>query len=114
MGGSIDPVPNHMILHDADGSPSLTFYCGDLPCDESIVASGHEPNGYFWEGMVEYLAPTLAEELELDSEAGMFAAYAPRATLEQLQALLSPYLDDGALLAAAIKEAEGSGFEFDD
>lgn len=45
-----------------------------VTADESIASAGHEPNGYFWEGVVQYLAPELAEQLELDSEAGMFAA----------------------------------------
>lgn len=47
--------------------------------DEAISAAGHEPNGYFWEGMVQYLAPGLADQMELDSEAGMFVAYGERA-----------------------------------
>ena len=64
--------------------------------------------------MVQYLAPALAEELELDSEAGMFAACGARSTLERLQALIAPYLDDAKLAADTIREAEGSGFEFDD
>ena len=99
---------------DLDGSVSLTFYCGELPADGAISAAGHEPNGYFWEGMVQYLAPDLAEQVELDSEAGMFAAYGERATLERLQALIDPYLDDGDRVAVTVREAEASGFQFDD
>lgn len=99
---------------DIDGSVSLTFYCGELPADGAISAAGHEPNGYFWEGMVQYLAPELAELVELDSEAGMFAAYGERPTLEQLQAIIDPYLDDGERVAVAVREAEASGFQFDD
>lgn len=101
-------------MHDIDGSIGLTFYCGELPADEAIIAAGHEPNGYFWEGMVQYLAPELAEQLELDSEAGMFAANGERALLEQLRALVDPYLDDGERVAVTIREAEASGFQFDD
>lgn len=107
-------MSNDMTLLDLDGSATLTFECGDLPSDEGIRPSGHEPNGYFWEGLVQYLAPALVEELELDPEAGMFAAYGSRATLERLQALIAPYLDDGKLVADTVREAEASGFEFDD
>jgi hypothetical protein len=32
------------------------------------VAAGHEPNGYFWEGLVTYLAPTLPERVYLTFE----------------------------------------------
>jgi hypothetical protein len=107
-------VPNHTQIRDIDGSISLTFYCGELPADEAVRAVGHEPNGYFWEGLVQYLAPTLAEQVELDSEAGMFAAGGDRAVLQQIRALIDPYLDDGARVAAAIRQAEASGFQFDD
>ena len=107
-------VPNHTHMHDIDGSISLTFYCGELPADEAIGAAGHEPNGSFWEGMVQYLAPALAEQVELDSEAGMFAAEGDRAVLEQIRVLIDPYLDDGERVAATIREAEASGFQFDD
>lgn len=35
-----------------DGEHSLTFYCGELAVDEEIALAGHEPNGYFWDGVV--------------------------------------------------------------
>ncbi len=110
----IHDVPNHTNIFDIDGSNSLTLYCGDLPADDAISAAGHEPNGYFWEGMVRYLAPDPAEKIELDSEAEMFAAYGDRATLEQLKTLIDPYLDDGERVAVVVREAEASGFQFND
>ena len=99
---------------DIKGSFSLTFYCGELPADEAASAAGHEPNGYFWEGMLQYLAPQLAERLDLDSEAGRFAANGDLESLEELQALIDPYLDDGERVVTTIREAEASGFQFDD
>jgi hypothetical protein len=107
-------MAEHTKLLDVAGSSSLTFNCGELPADDAITAAGHEPNGYFWEGMVRYLARDLAEGIELDSEAGMFAAHGDRSTLEQLQLLIDPYLEDGARVAATIRQAEESGFQFDD
>jgi hypothetical protein len=107
-------VPNHVNLLDIDGTTSLTFYCGDLPAETAISSAGHEPNGYFWEGIVQYLAPELAEAVELDAEAGMFAAYADREVLERVQALIEPYLDDGDLVASVVRQAEASGFQFND
>lgn len=112
--GIIHRVPNHTKILDVDGSISLTFYCGDLPADAAIRAAGHEPNGYFWEGMVQYLSPELAGRMDLDSEAGMFAANGELAALEQLQALIDPYLDDAERVAVTIRQAEASGFQFDD
>ena len=43
-----------MKLIDLAGSCSLTFECGDLPADVAAFAAGHVPNGYFWEGVVQY------------------------------------------------------------
>jgi hypothetical protein len=110
----IRPMPDRVKMLDTGGATSLTFYCGELPADAAMSAAGHEPNGYFWEGMVEYLSPELAELLELDSEAGMFAANADRPVLDRLQALIEPYLDDGARVGNTVREAEASGFQFDD
>jgi hypothetical protein len=61
-------------LHDFDGEHSLTITAGDLLADAAVVASGHEPNGYFWEGLVQFAWPDIAERLDFDSEAGMFCA----------------------------------------
>lgn len=99
---------------ESDGSFSCTFYCGELPADEAVIASGHEPNGYFWEGLVRYLAPDLAEQLELDSEGGMFTAYGDMDVMERLRELLRPYLADGQRVTSVIRDVEAAGFEFDD
>ena len=103
-----------MNLIDVAGSSSLTFRCGDLPADTAVVAAGHEPNGYFWEGVVRYLNGGLASEVELDSEAGMFCVVGDRALLDQLCGELEEYLDDPERIARLIREAEASGFQFDD
>jgi hypothetical protein len=107
-------MPNHTQLRDLAGSASLTFSCGDLPADGAIRAAGYEPNGYFWEGIVRYLAPNLADDLELDSEAGTFSALGSHAALEETRGLIDPYLDDGERVAAVIRKAESAGFQFDD
>jgi hypothetical protein len=60
---------------------SLTFECGDLPADAAVVAAGHVPNGYFWEGIVQYLAGGLLSQVELDPETDMFCATGDRAVL---------------------------------
>ena len=101
-------------IHDFDGEHVLSFDCGDLPADPAVTAAGHEPNGYFWEGVVTYLAPELADALELDSEAGMFSAAGQRAQLEQLRGVLEPVLSSSAETAAVIARAESAGFPFDD
>ena len=107
-------MPDHMRLIDVAGSSSLTFECGDLPADAAVFASGHEPNGYFWEGVAQYVAGSLLSGVELDPEAGMFCAQGDRAVLEWLREELEGYLDDPEKVARLIREAEASGFQFDD
>ncbi len=107
-------MPDHINIIDVAGSSSLTFACGELPADAAIFAAGHEPNGYFWEGVVEYLAGSLLSRIELDPEAGMFCARGDRALLAQLREELAGYLDDPERIARLIREAEASGFQFDD
>jgi hypothetical protein len=107
-------VPDHMKLFDVAGSSSLTFACGYLPADAAITAAGHEPNGYFWEGVVEYLSRGLALQVELDPEAGMFCARGDGGQLGQLREKLEEYLDDPEKITQLIRDAEAAGFQFDD
>jgi hypothetical protein len=74
-------VPGHIKLIDVAGSSSLLFKRGDLPADVAVLAAGHEPNGYFWEGVLQYLAGGLLTQVELDPEAGMFCVRGDRAVL---------------------------------
>ncbi|MGW5190536.1 Imm51 family immunity protein [Kribbella sp. NPDC004138] len=104
----------HSQILDIDGGHSLTFYCGELPADVAVSAAGHEPNGYFWEGVATVLAPELVHGLELDSEAGMFSAAGQRSDLAQLQTLLEPVLASPDVVREVIARAESEGFEFDD
>jgi hypothetical protein len=99
---------------EVNGEHSLAFDCGDLPADAAVSASGHEPNGYFWEGAVTLLAPELIPGLELDSEAGMFCAVGSRSDLERLQLLIEPVLASPEAVRAVIERAASEGFEFDD
>jgi hypothetical protein len=108
------PVSELLEIDEIEGSPCLTLYCGDLPVDAAITEVGHEPNGYFWEGIATYLEPALAARVELSSEGGMFAAYGERADLEQLLAAMTPHVADADAVVALIRRAESEGFEFDD
>jgi hypothetical protein len=107
-------MAEYMSLGEVEGSHSLSFSCGDLPVDDAVIAAGHEPNGYFWEGVARYVAPDLMAELELDSEGSMFCAYGGRGVLERLRRLLKPYLEDPAKITKLIGDAEAAGVEFDD
>nr|WP_237551271.1 Imm51 family immunity protein [Streptomyces sp. SID5614] len=45
-----------------------------MAADAAVVAAGHEPNGYFWEGLVRFASPDIVEHVDFDSKAGMFCA----------------------------------------
>lgn len=104
----------HSRIIDVDGEHTLTFDCGDLPADEAIAAAGHEPNGYFWEGVAAFLAPELVDDLDFDSEAGSFAVTGERSVLVELQGVLEPVMSDGDEATSVIERAEAEGFDFDD
>ena len=108
------PVAARATIREIDGSFSLTFPCGDLPADDAVVAADHEPNGYFWEGVAQYLAPDLAAVVEFDSEGSLFCARGDRGPLARLQQVLEPYLSDPDRVTQVIRDATAAGFEFDD
>lgn len=95
------------------GQTFLTFYCGELPVDALVREAGHEPSGYFWEGLVEYVAPQVVERVQLDSEAGMFSAAGDRADLELLAAELEPLLAGHRDVRVVIADAERDGHTLD-
>ncbi len=96
-----------------DGAYSLVFDCGTNPSDPAIAEAGHEPNGYFWEGVVQF-GFAAAGDLELDAEGSMFSALGSQETLAQLEQFLTPLLANPAHIADLITRAEQSGFTFDD
>jgi Immunity protein 51 len=100
-------MANFMRLVEIDGSHRLTLDCGRLPADQSIIDSGHEPNGYFWEGVATFLDAELVAALELESERGMFCVYGDQDRLGRLRSLMEPFIGDGERMAALIRDAEG-------
>lgn len=106
-----------MSKHEFDGSASVTFECL-TPADEAVLAAGHEPNGYFWEGVAQRLlttqAPQLLDAVGFDAEGSMFCAYGDGAALDALSALMTPVINDAARVREVISEAKAAGFQFDD
>ncbi|MFC8795710.1 Imm51 family immunity protein [Streptomyces cinereoruber] len=101
-------------LHDFDGEHSLTLNAGGLAADGAVAAAGHEPNGYFWEGLVQFAWPDIAEALDFDSEAGMFCAVGSPSGLARLEAALGSVITSPEAVRDIIARAEASGFAFDD
>jgi hypothetical protein len=101
-------------IREDKGSFSLSFPCGELPVDDAVVAAGHEPNGYFWEGVAQFLAPDLADVVEFDSEGSLFCVRGDRGPLARLQQVLEPCLSHPDRVTQVISDATAAGFEFDD
>ncbi len=98
---------------------SLLLDAGDTAVDGLVEELGHEPNGFFWEGVAQFLigeeAPELDGRVELDPEAGMFCAYGnDRAALERLGTLMAAVANDEEGMRNLLEAAEENGFEFDD
>jgi hypothetical protein len=83
---------------------------------DTVEELGHEPNGYFWEGVARTLlrtaAPDLEESLGFDSEAGMFCAYGQNeASLRRLGELMAPLVTDADPLRALMSHANPGDFD---
>lgn len=116
MISAVNPLK---LIENRPGSYSLMLVTGTTPVDEVVSELGHEPNGYFWDGVAEFLAaeqaPDLAGRFDVDSEAGMFCAHGQdRSALEALGNLLAPVVNDAARLRDVVTQATNAGFEFDD
>ncbi|MEL5955713.1 Imm51 family immunity protein [Streptomyces sp. CLV115] len=101
-------------LHDFDGKHSLTLDAGGLAADAAVAAAGHEPNGYFWEGLVRFAWPDIAEYLDFDSEAGMFCAVGSLSDLARLKTEFESVITNPEAVRDIIARAKNLGFEFDD
>ncbi|MFY1616950.1 Imm51 family immunity protein [Micromonospora sp. WMMD736] len=107
------------LIETTPGRYSLLLNAGDSPVDDLVEELGHEPNGYFWEGVAQVLVSTEAQMLEgrfsYDPEGGMFCAYGTdREALEELAARMRVVATDGERMRRLITDAEARGFEFDD
>jgi hypothetical protein len=112
----VDPLK---LIETKPGSYSLLLNAGSTIVDETVEEVGHEPNGYFWEGVAQFLvgeqAPGLVGRFDYDSEAGMFCAFgSDRTALAELAAVLAPVVNDSGQVRDVVARATTAGFEFDD
>lgn len=108
----VDSSPGEGVFRIADESEaraSLTLDPGDLPTDAIVEDAGEEPNGALWEGVTNYVAPTLASRLDMDSEGSMFAVEGERADLEELRVLLVPLVHELPAMTALLRRARAGG-----
>ncbi|MER5195671.1 Imm51 family immunity protein [Streptomyces sp. NPDC002755] len=112
----MDPL---RLIEPNPGKYSLLLDAGTTDVDDVVAELGHEPNGYFWEGIAQLLVSTEAPALEgrfsYDPEGSMFCAYGTdRSALEDLAGRMSTVAADGDRVRQLIALAEAKGFEFDD
>lgn len=113
---SVNPLK---LIETGAGKYSLLLNAGTTDVDALVEELGHEPNGYFWEGVARLLVSTQAPALEgrfsYDPEAGMFCAYGQdRSALDELAARMAVVATDPDRLRELIALAAVNGFEFDD
>lgn len=104
----------HSRIREAAGEYSLEFSCGSLPSDAAVVAAGHEPSGYFWEGIATLIAPDIVATLDLDSDGDTFRVTGLRVDLEELRNKLESVISRPEAIRAALSRAETEGFELHD
>jgi hypothetical protein len=107
------------VIETSPGTFSLMLHAGTTDVDAAIEDLGHEPNGYFWEGVAQLLveteAPGLAERFRYDPEGDMFVAYgSDTLALDELAVLMTAVGTDPDRLRQLVALAEKRGFEFDD
>lgn len=111
----MDPL---RLVETTPGEFSLLLDAGTTHVDELVMELGHEPNGYFWEGIAQVLVSTEAPGLEgrfsCDPEGDMFCAYGEETALRELATLMSTVATDRDRMRQIIATAEANGFEFDD
>jgi Immunity protein 51 len=106
-------------VETSPGKFSLMLAAGTTDVDDVIVELGHEPNGYFWEGIAELLVDTEAPHLEgrfdYDPEGDAFVAHgSDRPALDELATLMTAVATDADRQRRLVALAKERGFEFDD
>jgi hypothetical protein len=112
----LDPL---RLIETTPGNSSLLLDAGTTPVDNLIAECGHEPNGYFWEGVARWLVATQAPDLDgrfdYDPEAGMFCAHgSDRDVLTALGKAISTVASNVDRMRQLIDTAHTAGFDFDD
>ena len=110
------------LIENPDGTFCLFMPVCERPlADEVVEAFEHTPNGYFWEGIAQWLLSTnadlvaVADSIKFDSEGGTFVSLsADKTALESLGAAMSDLINEPDRLRATIESAINADFEFDD
>ena len=112
-------MPPLKLVETEQGALSLLLNAGETSADALVEELGHEPNGYFWEGVAKYLVSTEAPGLEgrvsYGFRGGNVLRLRPRPRRPRAARRADGRLaNDGPRLQSLIATAEASGFDFDD
>lgn len=114
-GGRAGGIAPLQLVETVPGEYSLILLADGTPSDDAVVALGHEPNGYFWQGVAERILPEqMRVGIRFDSEAGMFSARSDKETLVILGSEMARIATDPARVREVVAAAEADGFVFDD
>ena len=100
-----------VVLAHHDDFDSLFFSAHDTGVEEAVLATGHEPDGHFWEAVTAHLirARKLRIDVDFHCEEDMFSVHGEPEHLAILHDQLLPYLDDPVAVTALIAQAERAG-----
>lgn len=82
-----------------------------------IKQAGHTPNGYFLDNLAKYLlrqANITTDDIEFDSDTGMFSLIGTTETLQPLHTYLTNLFNNAHDLQQTINQAKAAGTDFDD
>ncbi|MBB5779323.1 Imm51 family immunity protein [Nonomuraea jabiensis] len=107
------------LIEPTPGEYSLLLEAGTTRLDDVIEDLGHEPNGYFWEGVAQVLvgteAPALEGRFSYGPEGDMFCAYGKdHGGLEELGILMATIATDDDRVRRLVAAAEANGMQLDD
>lgn len=107
------------VSENGPGRFQLCLVAGTTEVDDVIVELGHEPNGEFWDGIVELLVVTDVPEYrgryDPDPEGGAFYAYGEeREVLDGLAERLRAVATDEVRVRQLVRLAGERGFTFYD
>lgn len=106
-------------LAELDGMTTLFAAMDTMPKEAVgvIQQAGHTPNGYFLDNLAKYLlrqANVTTDDIEFDSEAGMFSLIGTTETLQPLHAQLTDLFNNTNNLQQTISKAKAADTDLDD
>lgn len=115
------PQEGQPLFHLAEFDGMTTLFAAQDAIPEKVVSvvakAGHTLNGYFLENLAKQLlleSNISTDNIEFDSEAGMFSLIGTADALQPLHDQLTDLFSDTNKLQQTLKRAQAAGADFDD